>query len=66
MLQQISESANKLLKTLQQEKNFQADSDLDMDLQPEIEKMQQMKMERVREEGEQESHLDLAWLGIHI
>lgn len=66
MLQQISESANKLLKTLQQEKNFQADSDLDMDLQPEREKMQQMKMERVREEGEQESHLDLAWLGIHI
>lgn len=69
MLQQISESANKLLKTLQQEKNFQTDSDLDMDLQTAREKIQQMKKEteRKREHGEQELHLDLAWLlGIHI
>lgn len=32
MQQQISESANKLLKTLQQEKKFQTEQNLDMDL----------------------------------
>lgn len=57
LLQQISESANKLLKTLQQEKNFQTDSDLDldtdmdMDWQSEMETEMEMELQRKRRRG---------------